>query len=90
MLKEYGLDSLSHNFYNNAFDITTKIAACKAFTDKEKILSDGLKCYTSYIGLTSEPAGFDLFDNKQIGNQYFDFNNQSLSKNKDPKIAKVF
>jgi hypothetical protein len=53
MMPKFGMDSLKNKNYTNAYKITDKIASVKYFPDKEKCLSDGIKCYTSYIGLTA-------------------------------------
>jgi len=90
MLPKFGMESLKNSFYKNAFAITDKIAGVKWFEDKDKLLSDGIKVYTSYIGLTEDPSGFENYDSKTMGPVYFDFNNKVLKKNKEVKIAKVF
>jgi len=90
-IPKFGMDALHKDKFKNAFAMTQKIAGLKKnFTDKEKIIADGLKCYTSYIGLTARPDGYEAFDDKKIGDQYFDLNNEVLKKNSDPVIAKVF
>ena len=89
MLPKFGMDSLKKKAYTNAFKITDKIASLKDFTDKDKLMSDGVKVYTSYIGLTSTPEGFELYDSMKMGDVYYDFNNKILNKNKSDKIAKV-
>ena len=87
---KFGMDSLQKDKFAQAFAMTKKIADCKNFEDKDKVLADGLKCFTSYIGITNTKEGFESYDEKKIGDQYFDFNNKILKKNKDANIAKVF
>ena len=90
MIPRFGMDSLKNNHFTNAYTLTDKVSEMKKFNDQDKILADGIKCYTSYISLTDEPYGFEEYDDKNMGPKYFTFNNKVLKKNKDAPIAIVF
>jgi hypothetical protein len=69
-MPQFGMDSLKKQIYENAYAITNKIAGSRDFVGKEKVMQDGIKVYTSYIGLTEKPEGFTAYDAKHCGPDY--------------------